>query len=192
MKEKAQHASGRIAGEVVSFEKLFKANFKALHRYACTFVKDSQQAEDIVQQVFVTLWERSDRIHVQRSARAYLFRAVYHESLNHLKHMHVRAGHERHVNQSQPSTRIPVLEHIEEKELRQRLSDALNRLPEGCRTIFQLSRFESLKYREIAEHLDISVKTVENQMGKALRILRNHLGDYLPFLFYIILEITKS
>lgn len=72
------------------------------------------------------------------------------------------------------------------KELEQQFREALNELPEQCRTVFQLSRFEELKYREIADKLNISVKTVENHMGKALKLLRLKLVDFLPFLFIFI------
>src|SRR5690606_1167579 len=72
------------------------------------------------------------------------------------------------------------------KELERQIEKALNRLPEGCRTVFQLSRFEELKYREIADRLNISIKTVENQMGKALKRLRVELIDFLPLLFLLL------
>ena len=73
-------------------------------------------------------------------------------------------------------------------ELEKQISKALDELPEQCRTIFQMSRFEELKYQEIANKLGLSIKTVENQMGKALKILRLKLADYLPFLIAILLE----
>ena len=85
---------------------------------------------------------------------------------------------------------IDVTEHpskkIQLKQLEQELEKAINALPEQCRTIFQLSRFEALRYKEIADRLQLSVKTVENQMGKALRILRTKLVDFLPLLIVFI------
>jgi RNA polymerase sigma-70 factor (ECF subfamily) len=74
------------------------------------------------------------------------------------------------------------------KELEVKILEALKLLPEQCRTIFQLSRFENLKYREIADQLGLSVKTVENQMGKALRIMRSRLAEYLPVIIAIVLS----
>lgn len=169
------------------FEKVFKEHFKALHVYAFTFVKEQDLAEDMVQQVFMRLWEKSSVLKIQTSITAYLYRAVYHECLNYLKHMKVRATHENYVKNAMPETGDDALKQMQLQELQKKINRALTELPEGCRTIFQMSRFESLKYREIAEKLNVSLKTVENQMGKALKVLREKLADYLPtiLLFFI-------
>lgn len=193
MKAVPQEKTGMpLSSDITSFEQVFKSNFKALHGYASSFVKDSDTAEDIVQHVFVTLWEKSGTIQIQSSITAYLYRAVYHECLNHIKHMKVRSSHESYVKHQTTAEEAPVLEKLQEGELKKRLSMALSELPEGCRTVFQMSRFESLKYREIADRLDISVKTVENQMGKALRMLRTRLADYLALVLYLISILIKQ
>lgn len=163
-----------------AFERVFKTNFKALHRYAYTFVKDEYIAEDVVQSAFVKLWEKSSDLRIHSSVTAYLYRSVYHECLNHLKHQKVRTMHETFVKHTTSGSEGSPAEQMQLKELQDKLSDALAQLPEGCRTIFQLSRFESLRYKEIADKLGISIKTVENQMGKALKVLRLKLIDYLP------------
>lgn len=186
---KASFKQDNIKQEVV-FEQLFKTNFKALHRYAFSFVKDRDIAEDIVQQVFLRLWENRSGFEVERSIQAYLYRAVYHACLNHIKHTQVQTRHARYM-QSDNRHQGHALADLQAKELKARIACVLADLPEGCRTIFQMSRYESLKYKEIAEALNISVKTVENQMGKALRILRAHLGDYLP-LFLTIYHLIKQ
>ncbi len=168
------------------FEQVFKAHFKALHAYAFTFVKDNAVAEDMVQNIFLRLWHKADEIRITQSFIAYLYRSVYHECLNYLKHQKVKATHETYLKHNTgPSGEIPS-EETTYKELKDQLAEALQSLPEGCRTIFQLSRFESLKYREIADKLDVSVKTVENQMGKALRILRVKLIDFLPLMLLLV------
>ena len=169
------------------FEKVFKAHFKPLHAYANTLVKDDVMAEEMVQNVFCRLWEKTDQIEIRESVSGYLYRSVYHESLNYLKHLKVRDAHRTYVNhrmETTPSTSHP----LELKELEQRLEKALQELPEKCRTIFQMSRFEELKYQEIADRLHLPVKTIENQMGKALRLLRLKLVDFLPasiLLFFV-------
>ena len=170
-----------------TFEQVFKSYFKSLHAYAFTIIKDEMEAEEIVQQVFFKLWERAEKFSFQGPIAAYLYRAVHNESLNYIKHQKVRAVHRLHVvntmkhqSEETPGTRNKELEH--------KLGQAMNELPEQCRTIFQLSRFEDLKYREIAEKLNISVKTVENQMCKALRILRSELAEFLT-LFMILLNL---
>jgi RNA polymerase sigma-70 factor (ECF subfamily) len=157
-----------------AFEQLFKTHFRGLHAYAFTLLRDSHLAEEIVQIVFVKLYERSGRIWIETSLEAYLYRSVYYEALNHRKHEKVRSRH-RSLASRHPDPVSTLEERSTYRELEARLQKALDELPEQCRTIFQLSRFEGLKYREIADRLGLAVKTVENQMGKALRILREKL-----------------
>lgn len=170
-----------------AFEDLFKAHFKGLHAYAYTIVKNEVIAEEIVQSIFLKLWEKRSALTIHTSIKAFLYRSVYNESLNYHKHEKVKFSFQQH----EVYTRGNELDddssnRVQLKELEVQLQRALNKLPEGCRTIFQMSRFEDLKYREIADHLNISIKTVENQMGKALRILRAELVDFLPLLFLIV------
>ena len=167
----------------VLFEQLFKTYFKALHGYAFSFVQDTAVAEDVVQTLFLRLWERAEDLEITGSLQGYLYRSVYNECLNHLKHNKVKATHVRYVQRQGDVRSDQPLDAVHQQQLEERLSEALKTLPEGCRTVFQLSRFESLKYQEIAERLGISIKTVENQMGKALRLLRLQLADFLPVLF---------
>jgi RNA polymerase sigma-70 factor, ECF subfamily len=167
-----------------AFEKVFKDNFKKLQSYAITIVNDETVAEEMVQNVFFKLWDRSEKINIQSSISAYLYRAVYNESCNYLKHQKVKQGF---LNYSKHAMSDISTEKASKKvlvtELEQRIKNALNDLPEQCRTVFQLSRFEELKYQQIADTLGISIKTVEAQMGKALRIMRVKLVDYLPLVF---------
>jgi RNA polymerase sigma-70 factor, ECF subfamily len=174
-----------------AFEKVFKDNFKKLQSYAITIVGDENVAEEMVQNVFFKLWDRSEKINIQSSIAAYLYRAVYNESCNYLKHQKVKQGF---LNYSKHAMSDISTEKASKKvlvtELEQRIKNALNDLPEQCRTVFQLSRFEELKYQQIADTLGISIKTVEAQMGKALRIMRVKLVDYLPLVF-LFLNIVK-
>jgi RNA polymerase sigma-70 factor (ECF subfamily) len=174
----------------IVFEKAFKEHFRALHAYAFTIIRDEEQAEEIVQNMFFKLWEKKEQIDEISSIKAYLYRATHNESLNYLKHTKVRAAYETYIKSSN-SEGGDAVDTLSTKELQQKIDKALNELPEQCRTIFQMSRFEELKYREIAEQLNLSVKTVENQMGKALKVLREKLADCLPILFIIILLTGK-
>ena len=172
------------------FENVFKAHFKNLHAYAFTIVKDDATAEEMVQQVFYKLWENKEQIKIQQSITAYLYKAVYNESLNFLRHNKVKATYRVHTaynNRDMENVADPAAI----KELQQKIDIALSELPEQCRTIFQLSRFEELKYKNIADTLGISVKTVENQMGKALRLLRSKLSEFLPVLLILIINAKK-
>jgi len=169
-----------------AFEQVFKTHFKRLHAYAFTILRDEIQAEEMVQQVFFKLWERNDNLSLTGSISSYLYRAVHNESLNYIKHQKVRSNHQLNVAYSMKNEVEHPAKKIMAGELEKKIHSALNELPEQCRTIFQMSRFDELKYREIADKLDISVKTVESQMSKALRLLRVKLVDFLIFILLFI------
>jgi RNA polymerase sigma-70 factor (ECF subfamily) len=171
-----------------AFEQVFKTHYKNLHAYAFTMLKDEDEAEETVQQVFFKLWERSEHLSFSGSIAAYLYRAVHNESLNFIKHQKVKAGHQLHVAYSMKN-KMEYQGRMMRKELENKFREALNELPEQCRTVFQLSRFEDMKYKEIADKLDISIKTVENHMGKALKLLRTKLVDFLPLLLILLLKL---
>ena len=162
-----------------AFEHLFKFHYKALHAYASVMLRDEDTAEEIVQSMFLRFWEKRSLLNVQTSVKAYLYKCVHNDSLNHLKHQTIKAKYQDYAVKSINDHDEPASAKMELTELESRLQEALRELPEQCRTIFQMSRFEELKYREIAEQLGLSVKTVENQMGKALRILRLKLADFI-------------
>lgn len=165
-----------------SFEQLFKSHFKALHAYANVILKDDDDAEEIVQNMFLKFWEKRDLLNVQTSLKAYLYKCVYHDSLNFLKHQKIKTKYQDFAGYTMNDQHLPASSKVEMTELEYNLSLALNKLPEQCRTIFQMSRFEELKYKEIAERMGLSIKTIENQMGKALRILRLELADFLSLI----------
>lgn len=177
-----------IQVEDSSFEALFKSNFRRLFSYALTLLRDDSHAEEIVQNVFYKIWEKKGRIDIQTSVTAYLYRSVYNDCINYLKHKKVKAAYIQHKSWAQYNESDNATSKVQLSELQKKLDTALSELPEQCRTIFQMSRFEELKYQEIAARLGISVKTVENQMGKALRILRTKLADYLPVFIFILLN----
>ena len=169
-----------------AFEQMFKTHFKRLHAYAFTILRDEIQAEEMVQQVFFKLWERNENLSLIGSVSSYLYRAVHNESLNYIKHQKVRSNHQLNVAYSMKNEVEHPAKKIMASELEKKIHSALNELPEQCRTIFQMSRFDELKYREIADKLGISIKTVESQMSKALRLLRVKLVDFLIFILLFI------
>ena len=168
--------------EEKAFELLFKAHYSALHAYAHTMLKDEMMAEEVVQNLFLKLWERKERLDEQAAVKAYLYKCVYHDCLNHIRHQKVQMRYTSHAVYHHKDMAAEASATAELSELQQHIDKALNELPQQCRTVFQMSRFEELKYREIAEQLNISVKTVENQMGKALKLLRSKLADFLPLI----------
>lgn len=170
------------------FDTIYIDNFNALHRYAFTLLNDQELAEEMVHLVFLKILERKEPINIHTSFKAYLYRAVNNECLNYIKHQKVEQNYynkQQHMTSQQTETSSS---NMELKQLEQLLCKAINELPEQCRTIFQLSRFEELKYAEIAAHLNLSVKTVEHQMSKALKRLRVQLADYLPLFIYVLLK----
>lgn len=169
-------------GETAAFDAVFRQWYAPLCRYACRLADgDMDEAEDLVQQTFVKLWEYRGRLDVSWSLKAYLYKTVHNACLNRLRAGKVRSKYLDYNAQQLNDMYTPPDDTS--PELLERFQRAMEALPPQCRHIFELSRFETLKYREIADQLGISIKTVETQMGKALRLMRTQLADYLVTLF---------
>jgi RNA polymerase sigma-70 factor (ECF subfamily) len=180
------HDKAYLDSDNRDFDSIYLGNFPALHRYAYTILNDKELAEEMVHQVFFKILERKEPLDVRTSLKAYLFRSVNNECLNYIKHQKVKQTYQSYATnemENRPETPSSKLTY---KELEYQLKRAINNLPEQCRTIFQLSRFEELKYAQIAEQLGISIKTVEVQMSKALKRLRVELADYLPLIICLL------
>lgn len=166
-------------GDLNAFEMIFKKYYKPLVAYSGTILKSQDEAEDIVQQVFVTVWNKRQELGIIQSIKSYLYRSVYNSSLNRIKQVKVRQQYAKEYVLSNVNNYESNHRH---NELQQQIEQALDELPEQCGNIFRMSRFEQLKYQEIADKMGLSVKTIENQMGKALKLMREKLKDYLPLL----------
>ena len=167
------------AGETSAFDAIFRANYGLLVRVAEAMLRERATAEEIAQDVMLELWRRRDGLDVTESVRGYLLQATRNRALNHLRHLAIERRTEPQLIEGaakSPSTDAGA----REAEIEVALQSAIGELPDRCRQIFELSRFEGLKYAEIASRLGISVKTIEVQMGKALRILRVRLKAWLP------------
>lgn len=176
------------AGDEKAFEQAFKKYARPLHAYGYTLLNDSHIAEELIQDLFLKIWDQRNTLTIHTSLKAYLYRSLHNDCMNHIRHLKVKRNYESTmikasdtINQLQPDN------GLEFKEIQQKLRTGMNKLPEACRTVFQLSRFEHLTYREIATQLGISIKTVENQMGKAFKILRLEFHDYLVLILLLIL-----
>jgi RNA polymerase sigma-70 factor, ECF subfamily len=175
------------AGDVRSFERVFNLYAENLVRYAATIVKNSDDAEDIVQQLFVAIWDKKGIPDVTGSLKSYLYRSVYNSSLNKLKQVKVRESYAADTTYVSSGLTAAASNTLEHKETAKRIEAAIEELPEQCKLIFKMSRLEQLKYQEIADQLGLSVKTVEAQMGKALKHMRMRLKDYLPTIIIYLL-----
>jgi RNA polymerase sigma-70 factor, ECF subfamily len=170
------------SGNESAYEMIFRTFYQPLCRYAYSFLEDREEAEEVVQSAFITVWEKRKSIDIQTSLKSYLYRMVRNGCLNVIKHEKVKQQHVAHEMAVTEVSYESVSQKVYASELESKITEALKALPEQCRLVFQLSRFEELKYQEIADQLQISVKTVENHMGKALRIMREQLKEYLPLL----------
>jgi RNA polymerase sigma-70 factor (ECF subfamily) len=168
------------AGDDGAFDTLFRAHYPDLVGFAESIVRERAAAEDVAQEVMLELWRRRLEIQPETSLRAYLFRATRNRALNQIRHQRVATRLEPEIIRSRPESAPPADHATVETELQHAVDEAIGSLPERCREVFELSRVEGLKYAEIAQVLDISVKTVEAQMGKALRVMREHLAQWMP------------
>jgi len=160
-------------------EILFKQHYKALCITANNIVNDHDAAQDVVQDVFVVLLRKMGTIEINVSLKAYVFRATINTALNYIKKNPCKELWENESLAVYNSNNSIGKNSLEQQELEECINQAINLLPPKCKAVFLLNRYEDMKYREVAEHMGISIKTVENQMGKALKRLRNHLKPHI-------------
>lgn len=170
-------------GNEKSFEQLFKLYYGHLCLFASKIIDDEIAAEEIVQDFFVKFWEKRNQISIESSLKNYLFRSIKNLCLNFIKHNKVKQEYARHVISEAENNNFR--DNFIEVDLAKKINESIEALPEKRRKIFKMSREEGLKYREIAEKLNISVKTVETQMRFAFRTLRDKLKNYNTFLLFI-------
>jgi RNA polymerase sigma-70 factor (ECF subfamily) len=169
---------GRIRnGDIKEFESLFRSSYASLVKYARTLIKDPDTAEEIVQDLFFRLWQNKEKIKIESSLNGYLFRSVHNSCLHYIEHMKVVERHEQEMAFVQNDGSESPDEILQYKELQSRIARTIEKLPERCGQIFCMNRFEGLKYSEIAEKLAVSIKTVEANMGKALKEFRKALAE---------------
>jgi len=165
-------------GDRTALQAIFDQQYESVCKTIFRFVQDPGLTEDLAQEVFIRFWEKRESINISSSLSAYLRRMAVNEALAYMRKKSRYQADELPIHL--PGQQAAAADQaLEVQELSQSITIAIDGLPPRCRTIFQLSRFEELSYREIGEELGISIKTVENQMGKALRVLRGKLGGYL-------------
>lgn len=161
------------------FNQLFSDYYVNLCRFAYTYINDDDISEEIVQEVFISLWEQRESLNINTSIRSFLYTSVKNRSLNYIRNSKTRIHHENEFAKEQDSKVSHIVDFCEREELNYLIEQAVAELPEQCRAIFEMSRYQNLTYNEIAQRLDVSPKTVENQMGIALKKLRGKLSPYL-------------
>ena len=164
-------------GDTGQFESLFRSSYVSLVRYARTVIKDHDTAEEIVQDLFFRIWKDKEKLQIESSLNGYLYRAVHNRCLHHIDHIKVVEKYAREIALSGTENNETPADILNYRDLQARIAGILERLPEKCGKIFCMSRFEGLKYSEIANKLSISVKTVEANMGRALKEFRKALAE---------------
>lgn len=181
-----------LKGDRNSFKSIFQEYYQPLCHLSIQYLEDEDEAKGIVQEAFVKLWEIRQNLDADSNIRNFLFTLVKNSCLNLIKHRQILLRHHEKIRRLEMHYQYESLtrmgdNYLEFNELKEKIDIAIRKLPEHCRVVFEMSRFDELKNREIAEKLGVTQKTVEAHLTKALKILRNDLKDYLP----LIAAITK-
>lgn len=178
-------------GNHKAYEMLFIEWYAPLCNYANSIVRNEEEAKDIVQKTFYTLWDQRNGIDIHTSIKSYLYRMVHNNCLNKIKQIRIRQEHDQYIayetGESIKSTENTILQN----ELALQIEAAIEKLPPRCREVFRMSRFQQLSYAEISRELNITTNTVETQIVKALRMLREELKEYLPLLILLLIFESK-
>ena len=162
-------------GDEVAFRKLFDRYYPIMVNKANMILKDEHLAKDAVQNVFVGIWNNRSNFQISTSLPGYLSRAAINKSLNLLESRKKHGGRSDYLEDNVSEEKVSAHGEMEAADMKKRIHLAINELPEKCRLIFVMNRIEGLSHKEIAEQMDISTKTIENQMTKALKFLRTQI-----------------
>ncbi len=165
-----------ISGNEAAFDEIFRIYYRRLVYFSMNVLKNKDSAEEVIQDLFVKLWEKKDKLEFKVSIKAYLYRAVYNNSVQYFKKQQRFVNNDFELAEELSAGFNDILEQT---ELEERIYQTIEQLPDKCKEIFKLKRFDDLKNREIAEKLKISIKTVETQMTRALKFLTKNLGDLI-------------
>ncbi len=175
-----------------SFEAIFRKDFQGLVFFAQKYVKDYEAAREIVQDSFLNLWEKRDIIDTTRPVKSYLTTIIFNKSQNYLRDNKKFNSNMLEIEKLNFIDEGAHSDQLVETELAEKINSAIEMLPDKCKEIFRMNRFENLKYHEIATLLNLSQKTVEGQMSKALLHLRQHLAEYISSTVIILLHVLQT
>ena len=180
-----------ISGDEQSFEKLYRYFYPRLIYFAKQYIYDIEVSRNIVQDVFTELWDKRNALHEETNLNAWLFKVTKNKSLKIISRLKSQKNYDSYLKSRQLDVNYNALSDFDtSKELQAQINAALEKLSPACRKVFELSRFEDRKNKEIAKELNLSIKTVEAHISKALRSLKADLKYYLP-LFYILFHLHK-
>lgn len=181
-----QHIKGLKEGDRKVFEAIFQTWYEPLSRYCIIRIGNQEDAEEIVQDIFVKLWIKREALNINTSLKSYLYRMALNKIINHQEHLKVRFSHRAHVmagnNHPEPESSA-----ITQKEIQSLAALAVEDMPKKRRMVYEYSRKEGLSYAEIAREMDISIKTVEAHLSASLEHMRRYLKDYLTAIFIMII-----
>lgn len=189
MQEKSAHTAlfqSLANGDEKSYEVLFHLYFPRLYAFSYKILNDSGLAKDVVQNVFLKIWETRSAFNFDHP-EAFMYQMVRNASLNYIRHLKVVDNLKLKVKDRYLGEELYYIDLVGndpyiliEKELEERILEVMESLPNRCLTVFRLSRLEGMRNLEIADRLGISIKAVEKQISKALQIYRHNFADYLP------------
>ena len=185
MLEDIIHLKRLKEGDSRSFDFLFNKYYKDLVLFSCVFLKEQNSSEDIVQDIFFRLWENRENLTIESSLKAYLLTAVRNSCFEELRHREVVRIHQNYVMGSLDLIDYNTEHYLLYSDLNDHLQEAIKKLPEDMRTIFEM------KYREIAEELNVSVRTVESKISKSLEFLRKHLSGFYDLILLFIINLMR-
>jgi len=173
-------------GDYPAFSSIFIAYYKDLVMFAARFTHDLNNAEEIVQDTFVKLWEDHETVEINISLKSYLLKIVQNKCIDWSRHKKIKQIHSNFVMESTPPFNYDTDSYILHSELQEQIEIALARLPEDISEVFRMNRYAGLKYHEIANIMDVSERTIEVRIGKALHMLRNHLKEHFIIIIGIL------
>jgi RNA polymerase sigma-70 factor (ECF subfamily) len=162
-------------GDKEAFELLFHKYYSVLCILSKRYTDDISLAREVIQSLFIYLWEHRTELTITSSLKSYLFQATRYNSIRYMEKGRKRGTHLDKLPEKEDRN---FFDHVEYAELQGKILETIESLPQQCKRVFTMSRFDQLKYADIAEKLDISIKTVESHISKALRILENNLSQY--------------
>jgi RNA polymerase sigma-70 factor, ECF subfamily len=176
---------GLTQGDKQVFDLIFRNHYPGLCTYACSYVKSAEIAEEIVQELFIRIWEKHPTLHIHTSIKAYLYQSVFNASVNHLKKLQSKGYSHIDVESQTVRNELLSMDMADDKfsklysdDAERDLESAIESLPDQCRQIFRMARFSNMSYGEISDRLNVSRSTVKTQMARAMDKIMKQMDKY--------------